>query len=81
MKNVVNGLIIVAILLMVLIAEATGATIDLLRRDCQIPPLRCSGELPAAGSGDPAGALEAITRGGDWVQTTAADFEAGADGF
>nr|MBC8248939.1 N-acetylmuramoyl-L-alanine amidase [Anaerolineales bacterium] len=49
MKNVVSGLIIVAILLMALIAEAT--------------------DLPTA--------QEATTRGGDWVQTTAADFEAG----
>ncbi len=85
MKNVMTGLIIVTILLTTLVVEATGASINLLRRDCQIPPLRCSGELPSAGSGacpeqcrrDPAGALEATTRGGDWVQTTAADFEAG----
>ena len=50
MKNVVNGLIVAAILLVAVIAEAT--------------------DLPLA--------QEATTRGGDWVQTMAADFEAGA---
>ncbi len=49
MKNIVGSLIIVAILFMALIAEAT----DFLA------------------------AQEATTRGDDWVQTTAADFEAG----
>ena len=49
MKHVASGLIIVAILLMFLVTEAT----DFLS------------------------AQEATTRGGDWVQTTAADFEAG----
>ena len=64
MKNVASGLMIVTIVLMALIAEATGATINLLRRDLAIPPLRCSDELPTARSGDPARALEATTRGG-----------------
>ena len=58
MKNVVNGLIIAAILLMALIAEAT--------------------DLPAALRQAQDAAQEATTRGEDWVQTTAADFEAGA---
>lgn len=49
MKHVASGLIVVAILLTLLIAEAT----DFLA------------------------AQEATTRGDDWVQTTAADFEAG----
>jgi hypothetical protein len=49
MKNVIGGLIIITILLVALIAEAT--------------------DLPTA--------QETATRGGDWVQTTAADFEAG----
>lgn len=49
MKYVAGGLIVVAIILMLVIAEATGFL----------------------------AAQEATTRGGDWVQTTAADFEAG----
>jgi hypothetical protein len=58
MKHMASGLIIVAILLMALVAEAT--------------------DLPAALRQAQDAAQKATTRGDDWVQTTAADFEAGA---
>jgi len=59
---------------MALIAEATA----LLAGQASSPASGLQG-LKARREGPVRG--ETITRGGDWLQTTAADFEAGADGF
>jgi hypothetical protein len=74
MKHIASGLIIVAILLMALVAEATDLPAA-LRQGFTSTGLSTSDRLsPVAQDA----AQEGTTRGDDWVQTTVADFEAGA---